>query len=101
MAITAYFYKTGKKINSTKQIAQGIGDIELSCELKDVTNLLAPTLIISSNTFLDQNNNIQNPLDFVYCYIPDFNRRYFVRDWSWIVGRQKFNANSRFCAQKC
>lgn len=87
MAITAYFYKTGKKINSTKQIAQGIGDIELSCELKDVTNLLAPTLIISSNTFLDQNNNIQNPLDFVYCYIPDFNRRYFVRDWSWIVGR--------------
>ena len=87
MAITVYFYKTGKKINSTKQITQGVGDIGLSCELKDVTNLLTPTLIISANTFLDQNDSIKNPLDFVYCSIPDFNRKYFVRDWSWILGR--------------
>ena len=87
MAITAYFYKTGKKINSTKQITLGVGDLALSCELKDVTNLLTPTLIISSGAFLDGDNNIKNPLDFVYCSITDFNRKYFIRDWSWILGR--------------
>lgn len=63
------------------------GDFGLSVELKDVTNLYTPTLIISADRFTDGGGNITNPMKFVYCYIPDFDRYYFVRSWSWILGR--------------
>ena len=87
MGVTVYFYTTPKRMNSTKIPTTSVGDIGLTCELKDVTNLFTPTLIISSDTFTDGGGNIVNPLKFVHAYIPDFSRYYFVRSWSWIVGR--------------
>ena len=88
MAITAYFYQFDKKVNSTKTPSTMIpGDIGLTVELKDVTNLYTPSLVISADVFTDGQGNIKNPMKYGYCYLPDFERYYFVRSWSWIVGR--------------
>ena len=89
MAITATFYKNvAKKLNSTKIPTYGYYDeIDLTVELKAVTNLFTPSLVISADTFTDNQGNIVNPMQYNYCYLPDFQRYYFVRSWSWIVGR--------------
>ena len=86
MAITATFSKTNKKINSTKQPVADVSDITLSVELKEVTNLFTPSLIISADTFMS-GGQITNPMQYNYCHLPDFDRYYFVRSWSWILGR--------------
>lgn len=89
MAITATFYKNvGKKLNSTKIPTYGYYDeIDLTVELKAVTNLFTPSLVISADTFTDGLGHIVNPMQYNYCYLPDFQRYYFVRSWSWILGR--------------
>ena len=86
MAISATFSKTNKKINSTKLPVAAADDITLSVELKDVTNLFTPSLVISADTFMS-GGQIANPMRYNYCYLPDFERYYFVRSWSWICGR--------------
>lgn len=86
MAISATFYKDfQKKLNSTRQPTSA-QHIDLTVELKDVTNLFTPSLVISSDTFMS-GGQIVNPMRYTYCYIPDFERYYHVRSWSWIVGR--------------
>lgn len=89
MAISVTFYKNVmKKLNSTKIPTYGYyHEIDLSVELKDVTNIYTPRLIIHADVFTDADDHIINPLHYNYCYIPDFERYYFVRDWSWILGR--------------
>lgn len=89
MAISATFYKNvGKKLNSTKIPTYGYYDeIDLTVELKAVTNLFTPSLVISADTFTDGLGHIVNPMQYNYCYLPDFQRYYFVRSWSWILGR--------------
>lgn len=87
MAVTVTFYQDTKRINSTKIITTSIpGDFGISCELKDVTNLYTPSLIISADQFMS-GGQIVNPMKFGYCHISDFNRYYFIRSWSWILGR--------------
>ena len=88
MAISATFYKDFiKKLNSTKIPGTGFyTEVQLDVELKDVTNLYTPSLTISSDTFTS-GGQIVNPMRYTYCYIPDFERYYFVRSWSWILGR--------------
>ena len=87
MAITATFYKNDKKINSTKLPISSPDDITLTVELKDVTSMFTPSLIISADVFTDGLGHIVNPMRYNYCYLPDFERYFFVRSWSWIVGR--------------
>ena len=86
MAISATFSKTNKKINSTAQPVAAASDITLQVELKDVTNLFTPSLVISTDVFMS-GGQIKNPMQYNYCYLPDFERYYFVRSWSWILGR--------------
>ncbi len=86
MAISALFYKNNKKLNSTKLPVQSTGDFGVSIELKDATNLFTPTIVLSTNLFMN-GSTIKNPMEYNYCYIQDFNRYYFVRSWSWILGR--------------
>lgn len=86
MGITAYFYQFEKRVNSTKQPTMQVGDFAVTVELKSVTNLHAPTLIISADRFMS-GGNISNPMRFTYCHLPDFDRYYFIRSWSWILGR--------------
>lgn len=86
MGTTAYFYQFEKRVNSTKQPTMQVGDFAVTVELKSVTNLHAPTLIISADRFMS-GGNISNPMRFTYCHLPDFDRYYFIRSWSWILGR--------------
>lgn len=86
MAISATFYKNDKKVNSTKLPVSSPDDITLSVELKDVVNLFTPSLIISTDIFVS-GGHIINPMKWNYCYLPDFERYYFVRSWSWVLGR--------------
>ena len=87
MGITAYFYQFEKKANSTKQPLTMIqGDFAVTVELKSVTNLFTPSLTISADRF-KSGDDITNPMKYTYCYLPDFERYYFVRSWSWVLGR--------------
>ena len=86
MAITATFYKNNKRVNSTKLPITQAGTISMYVELKDVTNLFTPSLVISADRF-KVGEKITNPMQYNYCYIADFERYYFVRSWSWVLGR--------------
>lgn len=87
MAITVTFYKDfQKKLNSTKVPVSSADDITLSVEMKDIVNLFTPALIVSADTFME-NGQIKNPMRYNYCYIADFERYFFVRSWSWVLGR--------------
>lgn len=86
MAISVTFYKNNKKINSTKLPVSSPDDITMSVELKDVTNMFTPSLVISADVFTDGLGHIVNPMQYNYCYLPDFNRYFFVRTWTWVVG---------------
>lgn len=87
MAISVNLYKNPKKVNSTKLPIAGAGTIGTTCQLKDVTNLYTPGLIFSVDLFTDGHGNIKNPMEYNYAYIADFSRYYFIRSWSWILGR--------------
>jgi len=86
MAVAVNFYHNNKKINSTRLPTAQVGDFGCNVEFKDVTNLYTPSVILSTDRFKD-GTKIKNPMEFNYCYIPDFGRYYFVRSWSWILGR--------------
>ena len=87
MAISVTFYKNDKKVNSTA-LPQAIpGTFATTLELKDITNFFTPTLILTTSLFHDSGGNEINPLDYNYVYIYDFKRYYFVRSWTWILGR--------------
>lgn len=72
------FYQYSKKENSTR-IVDVSGTALSSCQLKAPTSMLYPTLIIQG--IPSGWSTIWN-----YCYIPDFNRYYFVKDWRWLNG---------------
>ena len=86
MAVAVNFYHNNKRINSTKLPTAQVGDFGCLVEFKDVTNLYTPSIILSVDRFKD-GTKIKNPMEFNYCYIPDFGRYYFVRSWSWLLGR--------------
>ena len=87
MSIQANFYKNNKRVNSTKVPALSTGDFAVMVELKEVTNLFTPTLIITRDVFHDSQDNLINPMEYNYVYLADFGRYYFVRSWSWVLGR--------------
>ena len=87
MSIQANFYKHNKRVNSTKIPTMSTGDFAVTVELKEVTNLFTPTLIITRDVFHDSQDNLINPMAYNYVYLADFGRYYFVRNWSWVLGR--------------
>lgn len=73
------FYTFSKRTNSTKQPVNGEQYTLLPCELKAPTSIIAPTLIIKS---VPANINT----GWNYCYLSEFSRYYFVRNWTWLNG---------------
>lgn len=73
------FYSFNKRTNSTKQPVNGEQYTLLPCELKAPTSIIAPTLIIK---------NVPNSINtgWNYCYLAEFSRYYFVRNWTWLNG---------------
>ena len=72
------FYSFTKRSNSTAQPSTGTETV-LSCQLKEETNMVNPTLVI--NAVPAAWNPIWN-----YVQIPDFNRYYFINNWRWLNG---------------
>lgn len=63
------FYTFTKRINS---LSVPSGGTAITVKLKQGTDVLSPTLLLSSQV---------NPTAWNYAYIPDFGRRYFVKSW--------------------
>ena len=74
MAILVKFGNVAKKNNSTYI---GVLTASLSCILKESCSILSPSLFVE----------IGNPSAYNYCYIPDFNRFYYVNNWTYERGR--------------
>ena len=71
------FYQFSKRTNSTKIV--NVSGTTLTCELKGTTTIFNPTLVI--NAVPVGLNPIWN-----YCYIPGFDRYYFIDNWTWLNG---------------
>lgn len=71
MSFTATFYTFAKRINSTKTPS---GGADYNIIIKDGSSAINPTISLD----VGQSGN---PTRFNYCYIPDFNRYYWISDW--------------------
>lgn len=73
------FYKFSKKDNSTKRPAIADRKVEYSsCLIKDGSGIVNPTLQIATK---------ENVSEWNYCYIPEFNRYYFISEWTYDMGQ--------------
>ena len=72
MAYTVTFYTFGKKTNSTGQPS---GGDSYNCIVKAETGILEPVIKL--------NLPITTAPAYNYCYIPDFGRYYWIREWSY------------------
>lgn len=77
MELNVTFYQFSKRTNSTKIV--NVSGTALTCELKGSTSIFAPVLIIKNVPAA------WNPM-WNYCYIPGFDRYYFVNNWTWLNG---------------
>lgn len=69
----AYFYSMTKRENATTQ-PSGSGHHYDNIVLKEPTSIMEPVIRLHMGAGLD-------PVGFNYCYIPAFERFYWVRDW--------------------
>ena len=70
----AVFYNFTKRKNSTARPTKGGTDIDIL--LKDSTSLSTPIIELK----------VEGKPSYTYCYIPDFSRYYFIRDWNYNMG---------------
>ena len=73
MSIAVTFYTFTKRSNSTKIPAAG--GIEYDCIIKNGTAVIAPVIELDLGMSTD-------PSELNYCYIPKFERYYYVTDWN-------------------
>lgn len=73
MSFTATLYTFSKRVNSTAQPSSGS---DYSIILKDACSIIAPVIGLD----LGASNS---PAAYNYCYIPTFNRYYFISNWRW------------------
>lgn len=77
MAFTVNFYNFSKRENSTYR--PGGSGASYSCVLKEASSIANPSIILDVGTGDDPSWN--------YAYIPQFDRYYYVADWTWIQNR--------------
>lgn len=70
------FYNFTKRSNSTKQPT---GGTTYKCVVLNGTSVLNPKIELDIGL-------TSNPSTFNYCYIPDFHRYYYIREWSFDAG---------------
>lgn len=78
MAFNVQFGTVGKSYNST---LTGYHPVVLACELKEECSALTPSLFVS----IDENTLFGNGT-LNHCYIDEFNRYYFVDNWTYERG---------------
>lgn len=67
------FYSFTKRENSTARPGDGT---TYDCILKSPSSVVAPVITL-------QIGRVTDPSVYNYCYIPDFDRFYWVQEWSW------------------
>lgn len=72
----AYFLRVGKRPNSTARPDITTGTERLSIHLLEPSSVINPIITLDS----------PNPTRFNYCYIPTFERYYFINNWTWENG---------------
>lgn len=77
MSFNVNFYNFSKRENSTYR-PTGTGTV-YSCVLKEASSIANPTIILDVGTGDDPSFN--------YAYISEFDRYYYVTDWTWINNR--------------
>ena len=77
MAFNVNFYNFAKRENATYR-PTGTGT-QYSCVLKEASSIANPTIQLDIGTTADPTFN--------YCYIAEFDRYYWVTDWTWIKNR--------------
>jgi hypothetical protein len=75
MAFYVRLYSLSKRDNSTKR-PEGDGNLQ-RCILRRGSSLMTPVLEFDFGTDTDS-----NPIGYNYCYIPQFERYFFIEDWT-------------------
>lgn len=75
MAFYVRLYTLSKRENSTKR-PEGDGNLQ-RCILRRGSSLMTPVLEFDFGTDTDS-----NPIGYNYCYIPQFERYFFIEDWT-------------------
>lgn len=74
MGFTVTFYNFAKRNNSTKRPDANVTQTSYSCRVLNGTGIINPKIELDIGL-------TANPQAFNYCYIPDFERYYFIREW--------------------
>ena len=77
-----FLFDINKKVNSTKQPLPSEGQT-FSCELKEETSFLTPTLKFAPNTLT---SGLFSPSAYNYAMIPYWQRYYYITDWTYKNG---------------
>lgn len=73
------FYNFEKKNNSVKRPDDSIAHVDYNCVVLNGTGILNPKIELDIGL-------VSNPARYNYCYIPDFQRYYYVREWNFDRG---------------
>lgn len=75
-----HFYNVGKRKNSTWVPPESSAVATRTGALRSPSSISSPTISVQYN------DATGNPTGFNYCYIEEFNRYYFVKDWTFEEG---------------
>lgn len=79
--ISVVFYQFEKRTNSTK--LPDVSGVTFNCEINANCSMVSPRIEIN----YVGTGRAGNPTLYNYCYISDFTRYYFVRNWTWAPGK--------------
>lgn len=86
MGYTLTFYKFSKKKNSTAQPGVLTPKLVFSGKLLDNSGIMQPSFEISFATVLTD-----DPWDYNYAYVTEWERYYFITDWAYNLGLWQVN----------
>lgn len=73
------FYSLQKRNNSTKRPAATTPSVSYDCLVRNGTGIINPKIELDYGL-------TTNPSQYNYCYIADFGRYYFIREWTFDAG---------------
>ena len=81
MAYNVKVFRFSKKKNSTAQPTNATQQLEFACKLMDGSGMLNPTFLLDFSIILNE-----QPYNYNYAYVSEWNRYYFISDWSYKLG---------------
>ena len=84
MSFNVTFFTFAKEVNSTAKPSNN-GTV-IPCVANDRVDIINPVISLQRGL-----GGVNSPVQYNYCYIPDFGRYYFIENWSW--GNGLWSAN--------